>query len=169
MKICDILINVEREKKFLGNKQFKKINGGLKMASATIYVEKNYEHEIECEFSVDIENDGIGPYEYWGFKCYDYGTDYAVLDEIYECRMVRSGRVENKEDAPKCANKISKHVEYGTGKEYYIWTHYRNIKPTNEIENKIIEYIEETPLSELVDYPDYDDCYDDYHDSRFND
>ena len=28
------------------------------------------------------ENDGIGSYEFWGFKGYDKGTDYAVCEDI---------------------------------------------------------------------------------------
>ena len=35
------------------------------------------EIDVDCDFI--IENDGIGPYEYWGFKGVDRGTDYAVI------------------------------------------------------------------------------------------
>lgn len=39
------------------------------MANTTVYVEKNgREHEIQVEFGVSVENDGIGPYEYWGVE-----------------------------------------------------------------------------------------------------
>jgi len=34
--------------------------------------------QVECEYG--IENDGIGPYEYWGSKEVDRGTDYIVID-----------------------------------------------------------------------------------------
>ena len=34
------------------------------------------DREFLIEFSADIENDGIGPYEFWGQKCVDKGTDY---------------------------------------------------------------------------------------------
>lgn len=37
------------------------------------------EIEVKCKFSID--NDGIGPYEYWGSKGIDKGVDYAVIDE----------------------------------------------------------------------------------------
>ena len=37
------------------------------------------EIDVECNYS--IENNGIGPYEYWGFKGVDLGTDYAVIEE----------------------------------------------------------------------------------------
>jgi hypothetical protein len=26
---------------------------------------------------IEIGNDGIGPYEYWGAKCYDFGHDFV--------------------------------------------------------------------------------------------
>jgi len=32
--------------------------------------------EFLIEFSADIENDGIGAYEFWGQKCVDRGTNY---------------------------------------------------------------------------------------------
>lgn len=134
------------------------------MANTTVYVEKNgREHEVEVEFSVSIENDGIGPYEYWGSKEYDYGTDYAVLDEIYECKLTRSGRVERKEDAPECADEVLKRVDRETGKEYYVWIHYRYIQPNAEIESKVEEYVDKAALSDLIeeDYPDCDDNWDD--------
>lgn len=38
------------------------------------YVEIN----VDCDYSV--ENDGIGPYEYWGSKEVDRGTDYVVIE-----------------------------------------------------------------------------------------
>lgn len=37
--------------------------------------------EIEVECSACVENDGIGPYEFWGQKCNDRGRDYLVIEE----------------------------------------------------------------------------------------
>lgn len=37
------------------------------------------EIDVACEYS--IENDGIGPYEYWGMRGNDRGTDYAIIDD----------------------------------------------------------------------------------------
>lgn len=37
---------------------------------------------VEFEGSLITENDGIGGYEYWGFKGYDEGEDYLVCEEI---------------------------------------------------------------------------------------
>ena len=51
-------------------------------------------HEIEIPLKDDLtllveisgdakwENDGIGPYEYWGFKGFDHGHTYLVIEEI---------------------------------------------------------------------------------------
>jgi len=38
--------------------------------------------EIECKVEFHIENNGIGSYEYWGFKGYDAGQDYLETDSI---------------------------------------------------------------------------------------
>ena len=38
--------------------------------------------EILCNVEYHMENDGIGPYEYWGAKYFDAGEDYIVIDEI---------------------------------------------------------------------------------------
>jgi len=37
--------------------------------------------EIEVTLSYYWENDGIGPYEYWGAKGFDRGVDYVVIDD----------------------------------------------------------------------------------------
>lgn len=45
-----------------------------------VYLENRDEYveiDVDCEY--DVENDGIGPYEYWGHKGYDKGHDYAVI------------------------------------------------------------------------------------------
>ena len=70
------------------------------MANTNVYIECDRfgEHEIKCDFDVDVENDGIGEYEYWGAKGYDKGTDYLVLTDVYDCKLIRSGRVEKKEE-----------------------------------------------------------------------
>ena len=46
----------------------------------SIYLEsrdQDIDIDVDCEY--EVENDGIGPYEYWGQKCYDKGTEYAVI------------------------------------------------------------------------------------------
>ena len=37
--------------------------------------------EIEVTLSYYWENDGIGPYEYWGAKGFDHGHDYVVIED----------------------------------------------------------------------------------------
>jgi hypothetical protein len=34
----------------------------------------------DADIKFSVENNGIGAYEYWGARCYDAGTDYAVID-----------------------------------------------------------------------------------------
>lgn len=38
--------------------------------------------EIKVKADYHIENDGIGSYEYWGAKCFDFGEDYPEIDNI---------------------------------------------------------------------------------------
>jgi hypothetical protein len=46
----------------------------------TVYFEAtDKEVDIEVDFEYEVMNDGIGPYEYWGQKCFDKGTDSAVI------------------------------------------------------------------------------------------
>lgn len=37
--------------------------------------------EIQVKLSYYWENDGIGPYEYWGASGYDHGHDYVVIED----------------------------------------------------------------------------------------
>lgn len=39
--------------------------------------DKEVEILVDCEY--EVENNGIGEYEYWGQKCFDKGTDYDVI------------------------------------------------------------------------------------------
>ncbi len=46
----------------------------------TIYLasrDEDIDIEVDCEY--EVENNGIGSYEYWGQKCFDKGTDCAVI------------------------------------------------------------------------------------------
>lgn len=43
---------------------------------------KEEECEIELSVSYSIYNDGIGPYEYWGQKCFDKGNPCVEIEEI---------------------------------------------------------------------------------------
>ena len=48
-----------------------------------ILIPKELGEELECKVTFHIENNGIGPYEYWGFKGYDSGQNYIEIDSIY--------------------------------------------------------------------------------------
>lgn len=46
----------------------------------TIYLEnRNEDIDIDVDVEFDILNDGIGPYEFWGQKCFDKGKDYLEV------------------------------------------------------------------------------------------
>jgi len=49
----------------------------------TIYVQLAQE-EIEVELNIvyDISSDGIGPYEFWGFRGFDKGQEGADIESI---------------------------------------------------------------------------------------
>ena len=38
--------------------------------------------DVDCLIDYEIENDGIGSYEFWGSIGFDSGKDYAVIDDI---------------------------------------------------------------------------------------
>lgn len=46
-----------------------------------LYIEE-LDLEIELDYHLRTENNGIGSYEYWGSKEYDAGEDYLVLDDV---------------------------------------------------------------------------------------
>ena len=46
----------------------------------SVYLEtRDTEVEIELECEFEVENDGIGPYEFWGQRGIDKGHDYVVI------------------------------------------------------------------------------------------
>jgi hypothetical protein len=57
------------------------------MKSKTFFIEVELPKTGFTEISVEVEgswfNNGIGPYEYWGFKGYDKGTDYFEIENTY--------------------------------------------------------------------------------------
>ena len=40
------------------------------------------EKKIKVKVDISTHRDGVGPYEYWGFKGYDKGDLHAAIDEI---------------------------------------------------------------------------------------
>jgi hypothetical protein len=49
----------------------------------TISLPQELGEEIEVEVDWTMENDGIGPYEYWGHKCFDKGENYLAIENVY--------------------------------------------------------------------------------------
>lgn len=46
----------------------------------SIYLEsrdQDIDIDVDCEY--EVENNGIGGYEFWGQKCFDKGTNSAVI------------------------------------------------------------------------------------------
>ena len=56
-----------------------KIEVELPVAGTDTY--RYVEISVDCEYAV--ENNGIGPYEYWGSKEIDRGIDVAVIENTY--------------------------------------------------------------------------------------
>lgn len=109
------------------------------------------EHELEIEFDYSVGNDGIGPYEYWGCKGYDKGTDYIEDITITGIEIVC-----NFPRKDKSGNPILSKDGYQQYKEVY-----RRINPEKlfcvdleEIEKKIME--EFNLEDEEIDYCEYD-------------
>lgn len=109
------------------------------------------EHELEIEFDYSVGNDGIGPYEYWGCKGYDKGTDYIEDVTITGIEIVC-----NFPRKDKSSNPILSKDGYRQYKEVY-----RRIDPEKlfcvdleEIEKKIME--EFNLEDEEIDYCEYD-------------
>jgi hypothetical protein len=44
---------------------------------------KDEYYSVSGSATYEIENDGIGAYEYWGSKEYDAGTNYAVFEDAH--------------------------------------------------------------------------------------
>lgn len=38
--------------------------------------------EVELEIEILIENSGIGGYEFWGYRGYDEGNDYFIIEDV---------------------------------------------------------------------------------------
>ena len=53
------------------------------------------EKEIEFFCDYEIQNDGIGSYEFWGSKEFDKGIDYVVLEEVTWDKNLYSERENN--------------------------------------------------------------------------
>lgn len=76
----------------------------------TVYFEDS-DKEVDIEVDIDyaVENNGIGPYEYWGFKGYDKGQDCV---NIYSTEWNKTGfSPEEIEIVEEAIEKEKKHWE----------------------------------------------------------
>lgn len=46
-----------------------------------LYIEE-LDLEVELDYNISVENSGIGGYEYWGYRGYDAGHDYYVIENF---------------------------------------------------------------------------------------
>jgi len=53
------------------------------MSESTILYVDIDDEEVECNIQYRVDNNGIGPYEYWGQTCYDKGEDYIEIEDIH--------------------------------------------------------------------------------------
>lgn len=51
------------------------------------------EIELDLECTYDVGHDGIGPYEFWGQKCFDKGQPTMDFEPASQCRLLRAGFV----------------------------------------------------------------------------
>ena len=56
---------------------------------------KDVEICVELEGDIQIQNDGIGSYEFWGMKGYDAGVDYKICETITWDRTLYSDEQNN--------------------------------------------------------------------------
>ena len=111
----------------------------------------------------EVENDSIGPYEYWGQKCYDSKPDYI----IGAVSITFNDIVYSDEECKNFKEKYEKYEEDEDFKEYIDDIFYQHAVGDNiEREDLIVQcngkniefYI---PYQANVSEPDYED-YDDY-------
>ncbi len=130
-------------------------------AGFTIENENGREHDFAVDFSLNVENNSIGWYEYWGHMEYDHQPDYAVLDKIENVYLVRAGHVKTLEQIPKVKNIRVEEVRHDGKLWGYRWEHHRLLKNAEDIvEQHVIDYIEENQsemFDELRPEPYYDD------------
>jgi hypothetical protein len=67
---------------------------------------------------ITIENDGIGPYEYWGAKGFDKGHDYPVVEEYEDTHYVDLERPVAQRLIKKVVEDLNSTIEELTGAVY---------------------------------------------------
>ena len=114
----------------------------------TLFVSAGKDHDIEVTGTFRIDNDGIGGYEYWGQKCYDYGTDSIEVDEV-DCnaRLLRMGICKSKSEMPAVA---SDYEVLNSGN--IRWKHYKPIKLSDDFINSIMDELNEQLADNRSEY-----------------
>jgi hypothetical protein len=66
-------------------------------------IEKINEYLPEVDLDLAAENDGIGPYEFWGFRGFDHGHDYLIINDQTPLRLIVTiaGDIVKSEDEAK--------------------------------------------------------------------
>lgn len=69
-------------------KRANRLSGSVGFLNELIEIEiDGRPYEVRTEVS-EVSNDGIGPYEFWGAKCFDRGTDYVSGFKVTEIRII---------------------------------------------------------------------------------
>lgn len=76
------------------------------------YEKSGHEHEFEFDAVIHMNNDGIGPYEYWGCRGNDKGEWYIDEIEIEQVYIMRNGKKRKIKKIPEIIEKeISDYVD----------------------------------------------------------
>ena len=92
---------------------------------------------IDIPYRYWWENDGIGPYEFWGQKCFDDGRDYLAIERDWELPCVFRiylGRDENNKERFRPATEKEIKVM-----KAYIDAHCEDADITKKVEDEILQ------------------------------
>ena len=128
----------------------------------------NREHEILLKLDVKVEENGIGPYEYWGCRGYDHGKvviDDAIAIEAY---LVRQFVVKN--DSPARTGS-----DFSRGRTLdnrnVVYSHYREISVDSFVVRLAVEdFLARADVNDVLEQCDDSDdggyaydCYKDHY------
>jgi hypothetical protein len=99
---------------------------------------------VELEVTGDIDRGGIGPYEFWGAKCYDEG---GLVAEIHDWKVLSYKVIYGEDDSVKEIKDTSKIGEFI--EKHIVW------KYEEEINEALIEYYNDGEPDYYYDKDDY--------------
>lgn len=107
----------------------------------TIFGKSGWAHDVEAIIEYTVNNDGIGAYEFWGERCYDYGHDY--IEEAYpvNAKLLRIRYVSSRDQIPKI--KGIHNVRYHEKSNVWSYEHVRPIDPNTEALEQLCEHFQE--------------------------